>query len=99
MVSLALYTMNVKLEWKLLVLLVKTADLRTHCFSFGRLDPPDTSVRQGRIFPKRFPLIPHEVEVAPQLQVGHVGDVVVHAPERLDCRDGVNLLQVCFVFG
>lgn len=39
------------------------------------------------------------MEVAPQLEVVDVRNVVVDAPERLDGGDGVDLLQVGFVFG
>jgi hypothetical protein len=39
------------------------------------------------------------VEVAPQLQVRDVRDVVVDAPEGLDGRHCVDLLQVGLVFG
>ena len=38
------------------------------------------------------------MEVAPQLEVVDVRNVVVDAPERLDGGDGVDLLQVGFVF-
>jgi hypothetical protein len=72
---------------------------QTHRLSFGALDSPDSSICQSRIFPQRLPLVPHQVEVAPQLEVGHVRNVVVDAPERLDGGHGVDLLQVGFVFG
>ncbi len=70
----------------------------THCFSFRGFDSPDAPVCQRRILPQWFSLVSHEVKVASQLQVRHVRDVVVDAPERLDRGDCVNLLQVSFVF-
>ncbi len=70
----------------------------TYCFSFRAFDSPDTTVRQGRVLPQWLSLVPHQVKVTSQLKVRDIRYVVVHAPERLDRGDCVDLLQVGLVF-
>ncbi len=71
----------------------------THRVLLGTLDPPHSSLGQHRILPERRPLLPHQMVVAPQRQLRHVRDVVVHRPEALRGRHGVDLAQPSLVLG